>query len=84
MAENGDMNISANDGCLSQRVSIRSKARPTVIKRNGEILGVYVSRDSKDRVIVRTTLTEVLASISISKIMKSDFHWYEIEVSLPI
>ena len=77
------MNISANDGCLRQRVSIRSKARPTVIKRNGEILGVYVSRDSKDRVIVRAALKDVPASISISKITEGDFRDNEFEGLLP-
>ena len=78
------MNISANDGCLCQRVSIKSKGCPTVIKRNGEILGVYVYRDSKDQVIVRTALKDVPASISIRTIMEGDFCDNEFGSSLPV
>ena len=78
------MNISATDSRPHRRVSIRAKERPTGILRNGEILGVYVSRDSKARVIVRAALKEVPVSISIRKIKERDFRCYEIEDSLPV
>lgn len=77
------MNISANDGRPRQRVSIRSKVLPAATKRNGEMLGVYVSRDSKDQIIVRAALNEVPGSISISKAMEGDFCDNEFVSSLP-
>ena len=77
------MNISATDSRPPRRVSIRAKERPTGIQRNGEILGVYVSRDSKARVIFRAALKEVPASISIRKIKEGDFCDNGYESSLP-
>lgn len=77
------MNISANDGRPRRRVSIRSKVLPVATKRNGEVLGVYVSRDSKDQVIARAVLNEVPASIPISKTMEGVFCDNEFVSSLP-